>query len=57
LDDFIRVAEPWISKEYIKSLPSYIHGISWEGFWCDNTYFIEIIEGYDPKINIYKELK
>ena len=50
LSEFCRLDTPWFSKEYIKSFPEYIHGI-----WYGGYYYIEIIEGYEPKVNIYEK--
>lgn len=52
LNEFFRIDRPWFSKEYINEFPDYIHGV-----WCDGLYYVELIDGYDPKINIYVELK
>lgn len=48
LDNFLRIDRPWFSYEFINQIPDYIHGV-----YYDNTYYVELIEGYDPKINIY----
>lgn len=48
LDDFIRVhGSPWVTDEY----PEYIHGVEAFG---PNPMFIELIDGYDIFVNVYR---
>lgn len=50
LSEFYRLDSPYFSKKYLKNLPEYIHGV-----WYGGYYYIEIIEGYEPKVNIYEK--
>ena len=49
LDEFARTHNnPWMGGDY----PDYIHGVEIENYY--NPIYIEVIEAYDPCVNVYR---
>ena len=50
LDWFYRLDTPYFPKAYLNDIPDYINGV-----YYDCMYYVGIVEGYEPKVNVYVE--